>query len=140
MRSSRNSRPTASSRKPFAAPARPPRSPRPGNRSKTVIPNEGGLLRQANWAAPLRCGTPQFSRVRSLPPSEVACELGEVRDAEAGRRVVALAGVAGVEDVVVAAARLAERRDGTGVTRGERVQAGVPEPDPVPQVGLDDRR
>src|ERR1700748_2740002 len=91
-----------------------------------------------NRAGPRRCGTARSELPRL--PRQVAGELGEVRYAEAGRRVVELAGVAGVEDVVVIAARLAERRDGAGGTPRERVQARFPHPDPVPQVGVDDRR
>src|SRR5689334_24775684 len=88
-------------------------------------------------------GRPNWTRgagnVGSLPLGDVARELGEVRDAQAGRLVVLLAGLAGVEDVVLIAARVAERRDGAAGTGGEGVNARVPQPGPVPKEGVDHR-
>src|SRR5689334_93182 len=101
------------------------------------MPPLGGAARRVRTERPRG---PVSRGPRWLPLGEVARELREVRDAEAGRRVVPLARVAGVEDVVVIAARLAEWRDGTAATGGEGVNARVPQSDPVPEEGVDDRR
>src|ERR1700743_3298644 len=99
---------------------------------------EIGTARFLLWAFNRGAVLTPRSRFTALA-RQVAGELGEVRHAEAGRRGVELARVGGVEDVFVVAARLAERRNGAGGPARERVDARVPQPDPVAKDGVDDR-
>src|ERR1700677_2117199 len=72
---------------------------------------------------------------------QVSGQLGQVRNAQADRRAVGLAGVTGVVKVVVAGARRVQRVKRRTAERGKRgtVDTRVPEPDPVAERGVDNR-
>src|SRR5581483_10951040 len=69
---------------------------------------------------------------------EDAGQLGQVREAKAGARVVLRTGVAGVEQVVVAGAGGAELGERVVPGRDGAVHDRVPEPNSVAQVPVDD--